>query len=125
MKAYKIDAYNNVITTIEMSDDHREISENIGCDLFCVGRTLPNGDTLFVDDEGYMKESVTRGFVFDGQFYAGNGVLLGCNRAGESQSVKLQELEFSTRVIFPPECFQIDDKIRAKAMAGWKIVPLA
>ena len=125
MKAYKVDPYNNVITTIEMSDDYREISENIGCDLFCVGRTLPNGDTLFVDDEGFMKESVTRGFMFDGQFFAGNGILLGCNRAGESQSVKLQELEFSTRVIFPPECFQIDDKIRAKAMSGWKIVPLA
>lgn len=124
MKAYKVDSYNNTITTIEMTEDYREISENIGCDLFCVGRTLPNGDTLFVDDEGFMNTNVTRGFMFDGQFFAGNGVLLGGNRMGESDDVKTKELEFSTRVIFPPASFQIDDKIRAKAMSGWKIVPL-
>lgn len=124
MKAYKVDSYNNTITTIEMSDDFREISENIGCDLFCVGRTLPNGDTLFVDDEGFMNTNVTRGFMFDGQFFAGNGILLGGNRMGESDDVKTKELEFSTRVIFPPASFQIDDSIRAKAMSGWKIVPL-
>lgn len=123
MKAYKIDATNNVITTIEMSEDFLEISRNIGCDLFTVGRTLKNGDTLFVDDEGLINPNVKRGFLFDGQFFAGNGVMLGCERDGSSASVKTNELDFASRVTFAPPCFEISDDMREEAMSSWKVVP--
>lgn len=123
MKAYKIDATNNVITTIEMSEDYREISRNIDCDCFTVGRTLKNGDTLFVDDEGFLNSNVKRGFMFDGQFFAGNGVFLGGTPDGSSADVKTNELDIASRVTFAPSWFQITDEMREEAMSSWKITP--
>ena len=125
MKAYKIDATNNTITELEMSEDYREISQNIGCELFCVARTLPNGDTLFVDDEGWMNANVKRAFKFDGRVFAGNGVVLGCNSAGDSVSVKTKELDIAKLVEFAPAHFEISDEMRDAAMNSWKVVSLA
>ena len=123
IKAYKIDAYLNRIDTIEIrADDIHDMHKAIGCELFCVGKNLPNGDSLYVDDEGWMNGSVTRGFFFDGNFFAGNGLVLGLNRnSGASISVKTPELDLALKVKFPPPCFQISDEMREKAMSCWKI----
>jgi hypothetical protein len=125
MKAYKIDAYTNTITELEMSEDYREISQNIGCEMFCVAKTLPNGDTLFVDDEGWINPSVTRAFQFDGRVFAGNGVVLGCNRGGESESAKTKELDIAKLVGFAPKGFEISQEMRDAAMGSWKVVAMA
>ena len=125
MKAYKIDAYTNTITELEMSEDYREISQNIGCELFCVAKTLPNGDTLFVDDEGWLNPRVTRAFQFDGRVFAGNGVVLGCNGGGESESVKIKELQIAKLVRFAPPSFAISQEMRDAAMGSWKVTALA
>jgi hypothetical protein len=122
MKAYKIDCYNNVITTLNLGEDFREISNNIGCDLFCLAAVFNNNDTLYVDDEGLLKTDVTRGFTLDGQFFAGNGILLGCNDMGVSTDVRTDELEIAKRISFPPECFTISDEYREKAIAGWNLI---
>jgi len=125
MKAYKIDAYTNTITELEMSEDYREISQNIGCEMFCVAKTLPNGDTLFVDDEGWINPSVTRAFKFDGRVFAGNGVLLGCNGGGESESAKTKELDIAKLVEFAPKTFSIPQEMRDAAMGSWKVMAMA
>jgi hypothetical protein len=122
MKAYKIDPYNNVITTLNLGDDFREISKNIGCDLFCLAATFANRDTLYVDDEGLLKTEVTRGFTLNGQFFAGNGILLGCDNYGESMDVQTDELEIAKLITFPPPCFEITDEYREKAIAGWNLI---
>lgn len=124
MKAYKIDATANVITEIQIGKDYREISQNIGCELFTVAHTLPNGDTLFVDDEGWLNGNVTRAFKFAGRVFAGNGVVLGCNRAGESASVKTKELVIAEFVEFAPSNFAISEEMRDAAMGGWKVTML-
>lgn len=121
MKAYKIDAYKNIVETLEVTNDYREITRAIGCDLFCIGKTLDNGDTVYVDDNGFLDPRVTRGFMFDGQFFAGNGFVLGTDRSGESKNVKMKELDIASRVMFAPERFQITDKVREAAMNSWKI----
>lgn len=125
MKAIKIDSYANTITEVEIGNDFREISRNIGCDLFCIGHTLPNGDTLFVDDEGWLNSNVTRAFSFDGRVLAGNGLILGSNRSGNSISAKssLDKIKSLTR--FAPEGWSISDTDRDAAMSGWKLTMLA
>lgn len=125
IKAYKIDAYANRIDTLELSDDYREISRNIGCECFCIAKSLPNGDTLYVDDEGYINANVTRGFVFAGQFFAGNGLVLGTNEhSGDSESVQTKELAIAELVKFADADFSITDEMRQQAMSSWKVYTL-
>ena len=119
-KAYKIDAYSDVITEVKIND-YRDIYSNIGCGTFCVATTLPNGDTLYVDDEGYLNQNVTRGFMFKGRFFAGNGLLIGGNKIGESVNVKTKELDVANMVTFMPERFTIPDEMREDAMSGWSV----
>ncbi len=53
----------------------------IGCDCITIGYTFPNGDTLFVDDVGLLKDPKhffrVRGIDYE---YAGNGVIIGTER---------------------------------------------
>jgi hypothetical protein len=112
MKAIKIDSLLNTITEIEISDDFRDISRNIGCDLFCVGHVLANGDTLFVDDEGWINTNVTRAFGFAGRILAGNGLVLGCDGGGESVNVKSTLEEVRKLVEFPPVGWMVTDEMR-------------
>ena len=125
MKAIKIDAYANTITEVEIGTDFREISRNIGCDLFCIGHTLPNGDTLFVDDEGWLNGNVTRAFGFDGRVMAGNGLIVGSNRSGDSVSAKSSLDAIKRLTEFPPEGWSIDDSTRDAAMSGFKLTMMA
>lgn len=123
MKAYRIDANQNRIDTVELSDDFRDISKQIGCEIFCVARTLPNGDTVYVDDEGYLNKNVKRGFIIGGQFFAGNGLMLGCdNDTGESQSVKTSLSIVEGLTQFMPVGAEISDKMRYDAMNSWQVI---
>lgn len=112
MKAILIDPTLNTISEIEISDDFRDISRNIGCELFCVGHVLANGDTLFVDDEGWLNSNVTRAFGFAGRILAGKGLVLGCNGGGESVSVKSTLEGVRKLVEFPPIGWMVTDEMR-------------
>lgn len=122
-KAYKIDAYRNIITEVAIGD-YRDIYKQIECGTFTVASYLPNGDTLYVDDEGFLNEKVTRGFMFNGRFFAGNGLLLGATKGGDSANVKTKELDAANMVTFAPACFVITDKIRQDAMNGFSVTML-
>lgn len=123
MKAIKIDAYANTVTEIEISEDYREISRNIGCELFCQGASFPNGDTLYVDDEGWLNGNVTRAFAFNGRVLAGNGLILGCNpNTGDSRSVKTSLENIKGMVKFMPEGASISDAMREHAMDSWTVI---
>lgn len=119
-KAYKIDAYANRIDEVTVGE-YTDIYEHIGCQTFTLATVLDNGDTLYVDDEGYLNSEVTRGFYYEGQFFAGNGLLLGSNEEGESVDVKTLELDVAESTHFPPDSFEIDDAMRERAMNSWSI----
>ncbi len=92
MKAYFINAVTKTITEIRLTKDYRDIQKAIGCDCFTVAGTMRNGDSLYVDDEGLLKEP--ENFFYAPQFYpsplAGNGVVLGCDmNDGESRDVQM------------------------------------
>lgn len=106
MKAYRIDAELGRITTVEV-DDYRDILEQIECDVFSVALYLPNGDALFVDDEGLLKSDLQYGFTFNGKGYVGNGLLLGGDAGGDSRDVMSTELEVAQAVEFLDEVTKI------------------
>lgn len=119
-KAYKIDAYANRIDEVTVGE-YTDIYLHIGCDTFTIADQLPNGDTLYVDDEGYLNASVTRGFFWNGSFFAGCGLLLGSNDEGESVDVKTSELDVAESTNFPPQDFEIDDALRERALNSWSV----
>jgi len=88
MKAVLIDAKNRQVIDVEYDGDYHSIYKLIGCDAFDVVRGLPDGDDVFVDDEGLLKVDGDTVF-FKLPWYhrplAGSGLILGLNReSGES-----------------------------------------
>ncbi len=99
MKAIKINAKDRKIEEIEIST-WKDISPAIGCDLFttmCMGRSSTS-DRLYIDDEG-MINGTQDFFYLEGmpQPYAGNGVILGTDREGESiePKTKIEDLKIT------------------------------
>jgi hypothetical protein len=106
-KAYLIDARNKTISLVEV-DGYKQIQEQIDCDCFTVACDLPNGDTIYVDDEGLCKEQQNF-FEFEGahQPFAGNGLVLGLDdETGESRDVQSTLEEIKSKVTFK-NIFQI------------------
>ena len=84
-KGLLIDVVAKTITDIQITDYH-DIYKLIGngCDLFAVPVEFPNGDTIYIDDEGLLKE-VHGGFFMNGWSYplCGNAVILGQDEEGD------------------------------------------
>jgi hypothetical protein len=57
--------------------------------------------------------------------FAGNGVVLGCNGGGESESAKTKELDIAKLVGFAPKGFEISQEMRDAAMGSWKVMAMA
>lgn len=121
MKAYKVDATANTISEIEISNDYREISKHIGCDLFCSAARLDNEDTLFVDDEGWLNSNVKRAFFFRGELFAGNGIFVGGTRDGKSASVKTSMKKIESELKFMPSGAEVTGLLRNKMLNGFSV----
>lgn len=121
MKAYKVDATLNTITAVEISDDFRDISKQIGCDLFCSAARLNRGDVLFVDDEGWLNGKVKRAFFFRGRLFAGNGLFVGGTRDGETASVKVSIEEIKAQLEFMPDGATISNELRDRMLSGFSV----
>jgi hypothetical protein len=90
LRAILIDAKNKTVSEIQIGKDYKEISKAIHVDLFTAPKIFPNGDTLYVDDEGLING--TPDFFFNSELYphplAGSGLILGSDDEGESQDAK-------------------------------------
>jgi hypothetical protein len=126
----KIDPSRNYVETLALDgDDFREINKHIGCDIFCIGARLTTGDILFVDDMGWLDRKVTRAFQFGGEntvlprlsAFAGNGLILGVSRSGDTRSAKTTWLEALEAVHFPKPDWTISEALRNAAIKGWQI----
>lgn len=86
MEAYFIDAANKTVNRIEYDGDWRSINRTIGCDTFTVVNANEHGDSIFLDDEGHLGVPDQNYFWFDGYptMLAGNGLVLGTDKEGES-----------------------------------------
>ena len=126
-RAVKIDAYNNYIDEVWISTNHNDINEHIGSELFCLGIYLNEDeedlDALMVDDEGWLRsEDVTRGFVFDGRVFAGNGLVVGADDEGDTDHAMASVKKIKKRVQFMPKGLTISEELREKILGSSVIV---
>jgi hypothetical protein len=85
MKGYLIDPESRTIS--ETTYNYANISKIIDGDLICHGHSWPNGDVLFVDDNGLLKPQ--RHFFrvrtrLDGQPLPGKGLVVGPDNETDS-----------------------------------------
>lgn len=90
MKALKIDVIKKEVYEVEITTSIDTIYKHLECDCFAqVGRRMPNGDILLVDDNGLLNPSIG---AFEIGTYpnalSGHGVLIGTDSAGETVDVK-------------------------------------
>lgn len=78
IKAIHIDAHNKKIAAVQIVPNLDSYYKLIRCDLITTGYKFPNGDVLFVDDEGLFKDPKhffrIPGIDYD---FAGNGLIVG------------------------------------------------
>jgi len=128
IKGIKIDCYRNTVDEVTINGaDFEEINRAIGCDCFCVGARLPQGDILWVDDEGWINPNVTRAFQFgtSNSTFAGNGFILGSTASGNSTNARSKLLDVAMSVTFMAPETRITDEMRAKVMASVRILPIS
>ena len=83
--AYLIDPAARTITPVEYTGHYTNIYTHIGADCFDCARVYPNGDGIFVDDEGLLKPQ--EHFFLHRNYpspLAGKGLMLGVDSEGES-----------------------------------------
>lgn len=90
-KAILIDAVNKTVSevyTTEYTDIYKHLDNDNS--PFTVACTLPNGDAVFVDDEGLLKSDLDAGFVLEpyNRPLIGNGLIMGCDEEGETDHCK-------------------------------------
>lgn len=83
MKAILIDSRSQSINVIDFAGGLQEIYRLLGCDVVDAVY-LPNGDCIYVDDEGLLK-GPTQFFYAVGMYapLAGNGLVVGSGKDGE------------------------------------------
>lgn len=79
MEAIFIDAQNQQVTRVKNRGQLEEMYLLMKVDMIQVGRYYPNGDTLYVDEEGLIN-GTNYGFSLDGRDFLGNALLYGTNR---------------------------------------------
>jgi len=108
MRGILIDPWLKSVTQVEVSEDFRDIYRKLSnplgpkVDCFCIGMNWPNGDALYVDDEGLLKPGMRLFEIgrIDGQPLAGNGLILGSDAEGNSIDAKSLLVEIETSVSF-------------------------
>ena len=104
MKAILIDAYNKKIkeVTLDVSKDMLDqYHEHIKCDTMTVAHYINNHDAILVDDEGLLKSPRHFFHYTDGhQPFAGNGLILGIDKQGETEECNISLKEVKENVSF-------------------------
>jgi hypothetical protein len=89
MKVILIDAVERQVKAVEITGDLDSIYQAMGVEMIEVATRLPNGDTIFVDEEGMIKGEIKGWFdVGAHQPFAGNGLVVGTSREGDTIACK-------------------------------------
>ena len=116
MKAILIDVHNKDIKEIEHDGKLENIYDLIDCRAFDLV-TIDDVNTIFVDDEGILKDNLY--FEYSGNErvmqFAGSGLVLGYNGEGKTISTTLSVEDVKGKVRFLGEGFTIDPHVRFTA----------
>ena len=104
MRAVLIDVYNKEIKEVTLDPSKnmlKQYHDHIKCDTMTVAHYINNHDSILVDDEGLLK-SPKHFFHYEGghQPFAGNGLILGLNREGETVKCNISLEEVKENVLF-------------------------
>ena len=104
MKAVLINPKLRKIKEIEYSGDYQDIQKLTECSTFTAVYPFDNQDTIYLDDEGLLKESnYCFTFKYDNGYVQplmGNALIIGANEEGESISYKTPITEIKNRIVF-------------------------
>ena len=100
MKAYFINAKDELIVETDVKDYYHKL-ELLDCRMLELYAYSVNGNDIWTDEEGKLKEH-NYFFELDGKYIvSGNAVIVSCNDEGESVDVKdLTIEELKSRVTF-------------------------
>jgi hypothetical protein len=92
MRAVKIDPYTREITELDIDGSLNSIYQGISSPMHKIsvieiGLSFPNGDDLYVDEEGLLTTG-HKVFKLNGLPFVGCGLLLGTDEDGEALSAK-------------------------------------
>lgn len=121
MKAIKINVATQQVEEVTIGTDYKEIYGQIGndCNLFCCPVEFENGDVLYADDEGLLKDQIGA-FMLKNFSYpiTGNAIILGSTEEGDSADAKTSVTEIMDQIVFlnkqQAEQYQIE-------AAGYKV----
>lgn len=121
MRAIKIDSNLQVITEYE-NTGLKSLQSAVG-GLIATAYHFPNGDTLFVDDEGLLKEpdcfftvkdsEPTENLLEDEQLFAGNGVIVGAADSDGNDTPAKSTLSEAAKFVTFRNRFEIQEIARA------------
>lgn len=98
MRAIHIKATARLVEEVDIAGDLKSLQESVGG--YITGVQLPNGEVLYVDEEALIKKGPEDQsfFSFDGLIFAGDGLIIGLNRRGRSQSSRSELFDIIHRV---------------------------
>ena len=100
MRAILIDSKARIVRSVEHDGSLENIYKLLNCRTFTAPIELENGDTVFCDDEGLLGNPRDF-FELDGyEPIAGNALILGTTKYGESVSCKSTIVEIDSDVNF-------------------------
>lgn len=101
MRAILIDVVNRFLKEIQVGSSLEDYYKIINCGSIEVAIRLPNEDVCYVDEEGLLKKANFFFFIKGGiHVFAGNGIIVGTGREGESIDAKSSMEEIKQRVSF-------------------------
>lgn len=100
MKAILIDPHQREVTEVEYDGVYTSIYKLIDAETFDLAR-LPDGDGIFVDDEGLLKQPIDF-FRLQGMTepLTGKGLVLGSDAEGESIPPKITIEQIKKRIMW-------------------------
>ena len=107
MKAILINPKEEIIRVISYDGDYKSIYQILECRMFECVYPFDNGDTLFIDEEGLLKDSNYSFSIkaddkkqFPWQTVMGKALVLGTDAEGESIEHKTSLEEVKSRITF-------------------------
>ncbi len=99
MNFIKIDSQTRSITLVQSTGKNESLRQLIDCDSIDMCARQGNGDALAVDDDALSLDPQPAAFRFDGFGpIHGVAIVVGSNRAGETQEPALTVAEVSQRI---------------------------
>lgn len=104
MKAILIDVFNKTVTQIKL-DNNKDMLDQwyhvIKADIVEVAHYITDYDSILVDEEGLLK-SCDHFFFYEGahQPFAGNGLIVGVDKEGETVDCDISAKEVENNVQF-------------------------